>query len=46
MTGSDFHQNLRNEGHLRLLLNGIAWTAKVEIPPGGMTCELNDEVMK
>ena len=46
MTGSDFHQNLKNEFHLRLLLNGIAWAAKMEIPPGGMTCEVTDDVLK
>lgn len=46
MTGNDFHQDLRNESQLRLLLNGVAWAAKLDIPAGGMSCDLNDEVMK
>jgi type 1 glutamine amidotransferase len=44
MTGSDFHKNLSNEQHLRLLLNGVAWAAKLDVPPAGMTCELGNEL--
>ena len=35
-TGGDQHWNWANRDYRTLVLNGIAWTAKIEIPPGGV----------
>jgi hypothetical protein len=34
--GMDFHSALLNENYLRFVLNAIAWTAGIEVPPGGV----------
>ena len=35
--GSDFHDNMHNvAAYRKFLLNGIAWTAGLEVPPGGV----------
>jgi type 1 glutamine amidotransferase len=34
--GVDYHNAMLNENYRRLLLNGIAWAAKMEIPTGGI----------
>jgi type 1 glutamine amidotransferase len=37
MGGVDFHDNMRSvEDYRRFLLNGIAWTAGLEVPAGGV----------
>ena len=36
LTGGHFHENWANENMRRLVLNAIAWTAKVEIPTDGI----------
>lgn len=46
MAGVDFHKNLLIESNRRLLVNGILWAAHVEVPEGGVQCELTDEAMK
>jgi hypothetical protein len=35
-TGYHFFNNLQNDNFRTLLLNAIAWTAKLEVPPGGV----------
>ena len=36
--GSDFHDNMHTVGDYRkFLLNGIAWTAGLDVPAGGVT---------
>lgn len=45
-TGSDFHQNMANELHRRILTNGIVWAAGMEVPKGGVTCEVPEDVLK
>jgi type 1 glutamine amidotransferase len=35
-SGGHFHSNWSNPNARRLALNAIAWTAKIEIPPGGV----------
>ena len=35
-TGGHFHSNWRNEGARRLVLNGIVWTARGEVPRSGV----------
>ena len=34
-TGADWHTNWKAEGQRRLVVNGILWSAKLEIPEGG-----------
>ena len=45
-TGSDFHKNLAIEQHRRMLLNGILWAAKIDVPAGGAACNVPDDLMK
>jgi hypothetical protein len=50
-TGYHFFDNLRNDSFRTLLLNAVAWTAKLEVPPGGVpsstpTKEDLDNLMK
>ena len=33
--GGHFHENFGNEAFRRMIVNGILWTARVEVPPGG-----------
>jgi len=40
MTGCHSHRYFADEGVRKLVVNGILWTAKVEIPPGGAKVEL------
>jgi hypothetical protein len=35
-TGGHWHWNWANDGFRTVVLNGIAWTAKLDIPPGGV----------
>ena len=35
-TGGDRHWNWGNPNFRTIVLNGIAWTAKIDIPPGGV----------
>jgi len=34
-TGADWHTNWKAEGQRKLVVNGILWSAKIEIPEGG-----------
>jgi len=45
-TGSDFHKNMEIVQHRRMLLNGIFWAAKIEVPEGGVTCTPPEELLK
>ena len=40
-TGGHLHKNWGDAGVRRLVVNGILWTAKVEVPTGGATVELD-----
>jgi hypothetical protein len=35
-TGGHWHWNWANNGYRTIVLNGIAWVAKLDIPPGGV----------
>ncbi len=35
-TGPHFHSSFQNEDLRRLVLNAILWTAKIEVPQGGV----------
>ena len=37
-----FYQNWKNEDLRRFILNGVAWTAKLEVPAGGVKTTLPD----
>ena len=45
-TGSDFHKNMAIAQHRRILTNGVLWAAKVEVPAGGITCQVPEELLK
>lgn len=46
MGGMDFHSNLTVEDNRRLLLNGIVWAARMEVPAGGVASAVSEDVMK
>jgi type 1 glutamine amidotransferase len=39
-TGGHFHKNWQNENARRMVLNALLWTAKIEVPPGGVESTL------
>lgn len=39
-TGGHYHRNWSNENFRKLVLNGIAWIARVEIPPQGVSSQV------
>jgi type 1 glutamine amidotransferase len=43
-TGGHFYANWWVPGFRKLVLNAIAWTAKVEVPPGGVESVLDDPI--
>jgi len=45
-TGSDFHKNMEILQHRRMLLNGVLWAARIEIPGGGASCSVPEELLK
>ena len=42
-TGGHFHRNWGNDACRKLVLNAILWTAKVEVPAGGVECKVAAE---
>lgn len=42
-TGGHFHKNWANDNQRTLVLNAIAWTAKVEVPTLGVASKFTDE---
>ena len=46
MGGMDMHANLLLEDNRRLLLNGIVWAARIEVPVGGVASTVSEDVMK
>src|SRR5712691_1345800 len=41
-TGMRFHKNWGNESFRKVVLNGILWIAKVEVPPNGVECRVTE----
>jgi hypothetical protein len=35
-TGGHFHRNWENENFRKLVLNGLLWVAKADVPDGGV----------
>lgn len=44
-TGCDLHANWAEENQRKLLLNGILWTSKLEVPAAGAASETNPEAL-
>jgi type 1 glutamine amidotransferase len=44
--GMDMHSNLLLEDPRRVLLNGIVWAARMEVPAGGVASTVSEDVMK
>jgi len=42
-TGGHFHENWGNENQRRVMLNAILWTAKAEVPEGGVKSTVSEE---
>jgi type 1 glutamine amidotransferase len=42
-TGAHFHQNWGNDDFRRLVLNAILWTAKMDVPAGGVASRVTEE---
>lgn len=45
-TGAHNHKNWGNDDFRKLVLNAILWTAKVEVPEGGVKSAVTDEELK
>jgi type 1 glutamine amidotransferase len=45
-TGGHFHANWGNENFRKVVLNGILWIAKADIPKNGVECKVTDEDLK
>jgi type 1 glutamine amidotransferase len=42
-TGGHFHTNWGDENFRKVVLNGLLWVAKVEVPPDGVQCKVTEE---
>jgi type 1 glutamine amidotransferase len=45
-TGSDFHKSMEIAQHRTMLLNGIFWAAKIDVPSGGVSCNPPADLLK
>jgi type 1 glutamine amidotransferase len=45
-TGAHFHKNWGDDNFRKLVLNAILWTAKADIPAGGVQCTVTEEDLK
>ena len=45
-TGAHFHRNWGDDNFRKTVLNAILWTAKVEVPAGGVTSTVTPEQLK
>ncbi len=45
-TGGHFHKNWGNENFRKVVLNAILWTAKMEVPPEGVSSQVTAEELK
>ncbi|HWB08135.1 MAG TPA: DUF1080 domain-containing protein [Pirellulales bacterium] len=42
-TGGHFHRNWGNHDFRKLVLNALFWVAKLDVPPEGVDCKVNDD---
>ena len=45
-TGGHYHKNWGNDSVRKLVLNAILWTAKIEVPPGGVVSHVTPEELR
>ncbi len=45
-TGGHYHHNWGNDNIRKLVLNAILWTAKVEVPPGGVDSKVTEAELR
>jgi type 1 glutamine amidotransferase len=45
-TGGHYHRNWGNDDFRKLMLNAILWTAKAEVPAGGVECQITEDDLK
>jgi type 1 glutamine amidotransferase len=45
-TGAHAHKNWGNANFRKVVLNAILWTAKLDVPAGGVDCKVTDEELK
>ena len=45
-TGGHYHRNWGNDDFRKLVLNAILWTAKVEVPAGGVECKITEDDLR
>src|SRR5512137_341166 len=45
-TGGHFYKNWGNDHFRRIVLNAILWTAKVDVPAGGVACPVTEAELK
>ena len=45
-TGCDLHANWADANQRLLVLNGLLWTAKIEVPEGGLVSEVSEADLK
>jgi hypothetical protein len=45
-TGADLHQSWSYESQRKLVLNGVLWTAKLAVPPGGAVAKFDPESLQ
>lgn len=45
-TGAHFHRNWGDENFRKIVLNALLWTAKADVPPDGVACEVTEEDLK
>jgi hypothetical protein len=42
-TGAHYHKNWGNENFRKIVLNGLLWIAKAEVPENGVECTVSDD---
>jgi len=45
-TGGHFHKNWGNDNYRTIILNAIFWTAKLEVPEGGIPSQVTSELLE
>jgi type 1 glutamine amidotransferase len=45
-TGAHYHKNWADDNYRKIVLNGLLWIAKVEVPPNGVESAVSEEDLK
>ena len=46
LTGAHYHKNYGDDNFRKIVLNGILWIAKVEVPANGVESKVSEEDLK